>query len=306
MDALKCYESNSDTEDELTADPKVKYENTKEILSTLPNNSKDRKSVNDLKCDFFNLDDSESESEPISKQMKMDKAISLHEGETLTVPESNFWEPLTSELKESNFESVNHSVGHSDKKDLTFTFGFDYNLVNRSNSNYSKRHFVNVDLKKSRNNSNKDLTNFCYTRKNTDDRPKHLMNIDESNCSCNLDNSKNSNQKLFEVHGKIKSWINRQNINCKIPRECEKSWKAHDGAISKLKWNVAKFSHLLLSVSMDTTVRVWNVWNNLEMAVRLLRVHSKGIQDGNWSNSGNLILTCSYDKSAVVSDVETG
>jgi hypothetical protein len=101
-----------------------------------------------LKCDFFNLDDSESESEsePKSKQRKMDKTITLREGETLTVPESNFWEPLTSEIKESNFESVNHSVGPSDKKDLTFTF--DYNSVNRSNSNYSKRHFKNVfDLK---------------------------------------------------------------------------------------------------------------------------------------------------------------
>lgn len=302
MDALKCYESNSDTEEELTADPKVKCENTKEILSTLPNNSKYMKSVSDVKWDFFNLHDSDSDSESKSKQRKMDKAITVHEGETLTVPESNFWEPLTSELKESNFESVNHSLGQSDKKDLTFSFDY-----NQSNSNYSKfRHVKKVELKKSQINSNKDLTNFCYTKKNTDDRPKHLMNRVESNCSCNLDNSKNSNRQLFEVHGKIKSWINRQNISCKIPRECEKSWKAHDGAISKIKWNVAKFSHLLLSVSMDTTVRIWNVWNNLESCVRLLRLHSKGIQDVDWSNSGNHILTCSYDKSAVVSDVETG
>ncbi|PVD26630.1 hypothetical protein C0Q70_14308 [Pomacea canaliculata] len=57
---------------------------------------------------------------------------------------------------------------------------------------------------------------------------------------------------------------------------------------------------------MDTTVRVWNAWAQYQQCVRTLRTHTKAVRDAQWSEDGQQILSSSYDRTAAITDVQTG
>lgn len=115
-----------------------------------------------------------------------------------------------------------------------------------------------------------------------------------------------SKRKTYFVHPKITSHLHKQNVNCKLPTAIEWTNPAHAGVTNRIKWNIPMYSHLLVSCSMDTTVKVWNVWSQLDPCVQVLKSHDKAVKDIDWSHDGKQLLSSSYDKSAAVSDVETG
>ncbi|XP_071163491.1 WD repeat-containing protein 25-like [Mytilus edulis] len=314
MEALKTYDDDSDDSSSDDYNDSFQTKNCGiRIKDDAPTIIKDssRIHVQKLKHDFFNLQESESDQEPETKskiRKKENIEITVSSGETITVPDGRFWDPLPTEIKQSNDFDMSVKKACSRDKD------FSYNYDQMSSGDSSKRQESKKLIKTDSNNidwNNSENSNASYARnkvKNFYEANGVVQKSNDYNKNCNMDcgNSDKPTIKLFDIHGKIKPWLQRQNISCKIPRECEKSWKAHSGSVSTLKWNVKKFSHLLLSVSMDTTVKIWNVWNRQEPCVRLLHLHSKGVQDGDWNTSGTHIFTCSYDKSAVVTDIETG
>ncbi|XP_052058029.1 WD repeat-containing protein 25-like [Mytilus californianus] len=316
MEALKNYDDDSD--DSYSDDYKDNFQ-TKNCgerikddgLSIIKDSS--RVYVQKLKHDFFNLQESDSDHEPETKskiRKKENIEIIVSSGDTITVPEGCFWEPLPTEVKQSNDFDINQSIEKECYRELDFSHTYDQMSASDYRKSYKNKKLIKTDSNKI-NWNNSENSNTSSRRNNIKNfneanEVDQKLNNDDKNCNIYSGKSDKPSIKLFDIHGKIKPWLQRQNLICKIPRECEKSWKAHTGSVSTLKWNVTKFSHLLLSVSMDTTVKIWNVWNRLEPCVRLLNIHSKGIQDGDWNNSGTHILTCSYDKSAVVTDIETG
>lgn len=57
---------------------------------------------------------------------------------------------------------------------------------------------------------------------------------------------------------------------------------------------------------MDQTVCVWNVWSRDQKIARLFRYHNAAVKDVKWSPQGLSVLSCGYDCSSRLIDVEKG
>ncbi|KAH3854758.1 WD repeat-containing protein 25-like [Dreissena polymorpha] len=113
-------------------------------------------------------------------------------------------------------------------------------------------------------------------------------------------------RKLYYVHPIVSPHLHGKKSSCVVPSRLEWTHPGHAGACNRLQWNIAAYSHLLVSVSMDTSVKVWNTWSQLDACVRHLRIHDKAVKDVHWNSEGRQLLTASYDRTAAITDVETG
>ena len=138
---------------------------------------------------------------------------------------------------------------------------------------------------------------------------KHCKLDITSNVPICSESSVTANKSCFTVHHKIAPRLNtsRQRIN-QVPRKVFRVLPGHSGTVNRIHWCIPEYSHLLLTASMDATVRVWNVFSSrgCEPCVRTIKVHSKAVKAARWSTCGRQILSCSYDKSAKLTDVECG
>jgi len=116
-------------------------------------------------------------------------------------------------------------------------------------------------------------------------------------------------KSCFGVHHKIAPYLHTITQNTsRIPKKILCVLPGHSGTVNRIHWNIAEYSHLLLTASMDKTLRVWNVLcsRGSDPCVRTLKVHDKAVKAARWSACGRQILSCSYDKFAKLTDVECG
>jgi len=116
-------------------------------------------------------------------------------------------------------------------------------------------------------------------------------------------------KSCFMVHHKVAPHLHAvMRSTNRIPRKVLRVLPGHSGTVNRIHWNVPEYSNLLLTASMDTTVRVWNVLSSRDSdpCVRMLKVHSKAVKAARWSACGRRILSCSYDNFAKLTDVESG
>ena len=111
---------------------------------------------------------------------------------------------------------------------------------------------------------------------------------------------------LFYVHHKVAPFVHKKEISNKLPKTVATELPGHGGIVNRIAWCTPEYSHLLLSASMDRTVKIWNVYSPTHFCVQTLRRHEKAIKDATWSSSGRQILSCGYDKTARITDVENG
>uniref|UniRef100_A0A0A9DBS6 Uncharacterized protein n=1 Tax=Arundo donax TaxID=35708 RepID=A0A0A9DBS6_ARUDO len=87
---------------------------------------------------------------------------------------------------------------------------------------------------------------------------------------------------------------------CRLLDECSGNiiavWRAHDGHITKL---AAPDDHLIVSSSLDRTLRVWDLRGNLSTQSNIFRSHSDGIF--NFSVWGQDVVSISRNKIALTS-----
>ena len=57
---------------------------------------------------------------------------------------------------------------------------------------------------------------------------------------------------------------------------------------------------------MDHTVCIWNVWSRDEKKARVLSFHNAAVKDVKWSPQGLFVLSCGYDCSSRLVDIEKG
>lgn len=76
-------------------------------------------------------------------------------------------------------------------------------------------------------------------------------------------------------------------------------------AVNSLQWS-PNHGHLLASAGMDGTVRVWNVWSKEQKLARIFNNHGAAVKDIRWSPRGFSLLSCGYDCSSKLLDVEKG
>lgn len=64
---------------------------------------------------------------------------------------------------------------------------------------------------------------------------------------------------------------------------------------------------LLASAGMDGKAYVWNAWGSPgNQMARCLSCHTEALKDLQWSLDGASVLSCGFDQTARLSDVETG
>ncbi|WFD02848.1 hypothetical protein MOBT1_001535 [Malassezia obtusa] len=91
---------------------------------------------------------------------------------------------------------------------------------------------------------------------------------------------------------------------CFIPQTCIHTWTGHTKAISGVRL-FPQSGHLLLSGSMDTKVKLWDVYHQGN-CLRTFLGHVKGIRDVQFNNSGTQFLSSGYDQVVKLWDTETG
>lgn len=57
---------------------------------------------------------------------------------------------------------------------------------------------------------------------------------------------------------------------------------------------------------MDHTICIWNVWSRDQKKARVLNYHNAAVKDVKWSPQGLFVLSCGYDCSSRLIDVESG
>ncbi|XP_068194650.1 WD repeat-containing protein 25 [Antennarius striatus] len=113
-------------------------------------------------------------------------------------------------------------------------------------------------------------------------------------------------QILTEVSARVKPYLALKPGTAGIPKKVLISLRGHQGPVNTVQWcPVPHLSHLLLSASMDKSVKVWDGVET-GRCLRVYTCHSGAVRDACWTPCGRQLLTGSFDNSAVITDVETG
>ncbi|XP_030498775.2 uncharacterized protein LOC115714278 [Cannabis sativa] len=80
---------------------------------------------------------------------------------------------------------------------------------------------------------------------------------------------------------------------------------SHSRAVNAIHWS-PNHAHLLASAGMDHSICIWNPWSSDQKIARKLNVHSAAVKDVKWSLQGLSVLSCGFDCSSRLVDVEKG
>eukprot|EP01083_Nonionella_stella_P028391 78200_1 len=96
--------------------------------------------------------------------------------------------------------------------------------------------------------------------------------------------------------------------NAPLPsRVSHRAARLHEKTVNCVRWS-KPYGHLLATASMDNTCKLWDVIRTSQEVKHLctINVHSGAVRDCQWNWDGSQLLSVSYDKTAVLSDVLTG
>ncbi|EQC40369.1 hypothetical protein SDRG_02268 [Saprolegnia diclina VS20] len=89
-----------------------------------------------------------------------------------------------------------------------------------------------------------------------------------------------------------------------LPKKAIHQWEGHTKGVQAIEL-FPKYGHLLLSGSLDSTVRIWDVYNERKCK-RIYQGHTNAVRGINFAPDGKTFLTCSFDRFIRLWDTETG
>ncbi|GAB2258050.1 hypothetical protein Droror1_Dr00014210 [Drosera rotundifolia] len=81
--------------------------------------------------------------------------------------------------------------------------------------------------------------------------------------------------------------------------------RGHKKPVNTIQWSQSH-AHLLASASLDNHVCIWNVWSKQVKKASVFSYHNAAVKDIQWSPLGQFILSCGFDCSSRLVDVEKG
>ena len=124
--------------------------------------------------------------------------------------------------------------------------------------------------------------------------------VDKSVHTC----SKNFPSKLSTIFQRAEPFSQTASLRYRVPKGQLSDFEGHQGCVNRISWNPC-FVDFLLSGSMDSVVKVWNVQTS-PCCVYNVRSHQQAVKDAKWSHDGLQILSCGYDKMARITDINLG
>ncbi|KZV14711.1 WD repeat-containing protein 25-like [Dorcoceras hygrometricum] len=91
----------------------------------------------------------------------------------------------------------------------------------------------------------------------------------------------------------------------RTPQSISVALNGHAKSVNAVQWSRTQ-AHLLASAGMDHTVCIWNVWSRDQKRARILNCHHAAVKDVKWSDDGLSVLSCGYDCTSRLVDVENG
>ncbi|KAJ1450191.1 WD40-repeat-containing domain protein [Pelagophyceae sp. CCMP2097] len=95
--------------------------------------------------------------------------------------------------------------------------------------------------------------------------------------------------------------------DCFIPKKCVHRWTGHSKGVQAIRL-FPKLGHLLLSASLDGSIKIWDVYNERECK-RTYKGHSEAVRDVTFCQGtapGSRFASCGFDRFSRVWDTETG
>ncbi|XP_008788412.2 WD repeat-containing protein 25 isoform X1 [Phoenix dactylifera] len=108
-----------------------------------------------------------------------------------------------------------------------------------------------------------------------------------------------------DILASLKCQKNVHARNKKVPDRLSVALHGHTKAVNSVQWSQSH-GHLLASAGMDHTVHVWNVWRRNQQKARVFKFHDAAVKNVRWSPQGLSLLSCGYDCSSRLVDVEKG
>ncbi|OVA07959.1 WD40 repeat [Macleaya cordata] len=91
----------------------------------------------------------------------------------------------------------------------------------------------------------------------------------------------------------------------RTPERLTMTLNSHTKAVNAIQWSPTH-AHLLASAGMDHAVCIWNVWSRGQKKACVFNYHTAAVKDVRWSQQGLSLLSCGYDCSSRLVDVEKG
>ncbi|XP_042725617.1 WD repeat-containing protein 25 [Lagopus leucura] len=147
--------------------------------------------------------------------------------------------------------------------------------------------------------------------------PKRLRQENSSACekkesdqsesaSCDVKLDISGEQTVRKISELIKSYLGSRYKLTEVPKSLIFHMSKHSGPVNAIQWcTVREQSHMLLSASMDKTIKVWDAVDT-GGCLRTFSCHSCAVRAAQWSSCGRRILSGGFDSMLHLTDVETG
>ncbi|OXB62487.1 hypothetical protein ASZ78_003875 [Callipepla squamata] len=133
---------------------------------------------------------------------------------------------------------------------------------------------------------------------------KEADRSESTSCDVKLDIP--GEQTVRKISELIKPYLGSRYKLTEVPKSLIFHMSKHSGPVNAIQWcTVREQSHMLLSASMDKTIKVWDAVDT-GGCLRTFSCHSCAVRAAQWSSCGRRILSGGFDSMLHLTDVETG